>query len=285
MTPQVSAGPGPAGGSGLHTLAIGHAGPRIAFLHGLFGQGRNWSTIAKALAGPELDGARALLIDLPDHGRSPWSAHDFSYPEYAEAVAATLAAAAPGERWTLVGHSLGGKTAMLTALAHPDLLDRLCVVDIAPKSYHNLHRFAGYIAAMRRMPLADLGTRTEAEARFEESDPGVKAFLLQNLRHQGGRWAWSVNLDLVAADAARGADSRIADFPVPPQVVPFDKPVVWLIGGDSEYVREDDAERMRELFPQVRKVTVKGAAHWVHTDAPGVVIETLSRMLRSPIAP
>ena len=78
--------------------------------------------IAKALAGPGGDQARALLIDLPDHGRSPWSSQ-FSYAAYADAVAATLLAHAPGERWTLVGHSLGGKTAMLTALQYPEILD------------------------------------------------------------------------------------------------------------------------------------------------------------------
>lgn len=268
-------------GARLHTLRIGNAGPRIAFLHGLFGQGRNWSTIAKALAGPGLDQARALLIDLPDHGRSPWSPEGFSYAAYADAVAATLAASAPGESWTLVGHSLGGKTAMLTALQHSDLIDKLCVVDIAPKSYGNLHRFTGYIEAMKRLPLGELTTRADAEARFEESDPGIKAFLLQNLRRDGDRWHWQVNLDMVARDAARGADSQIADFPLRDDIAPFDKPVVWLVGADSEYVRAADSEPMRAIFPQVRKVAVKGAAHWVHTDAPAVVIETLSRLLRS----
>ena len=70
----------------LHTLSVGTAGPRVAFLHGLFGQGRNWSTIAKALAGPDGDRARCTLVDLPDHGRSPWS-EEFSFEGYAASVA------------------------------------------------------------------------------------------------------------------------------------------------------------------------------------------------------
>ena len=82
----------------LSTLSVGTAGPRIAFLHGLFGQGRNWNQIAKAVSGPDGTDARCLLVDLPDHGRSPWS-QEFSLDAYADAVAATLrAAAAEGAR-------------------------------------------------------------------------------------------------------------------------------------------------------------------------------------------
>ena len=118
----------PDAGSGeLNTLDVGTAGPRVAFLHGLFGQGRNWTQVAKTLAGADGSGARSLLVDLPDHGRSPWTAQ-FSYEDYARRVAATLAAAGPGERWVLVGHSLGGKTAMVTTLLHPDLVRHLVVV-------------------------------------------------------------------------------------------------------------------------------------------------------------
>ncbi len=270
--------------SGLHTLTVGSAGPRVAFLHGLFGQGRNWSTVAKALSGPAGDQARALLIDLPDHGRSPWSS-EFSYAGYADAVAATLQEWAGDEPLTLVGHSLGGKVAMVTALEHPELIERLCVVDIAPKGYGSLDRFSGYIAGMRGLPLAELGSRADAEERFAqvESDPGVRAFLLQNLRRDGAEWRWAANLELIAADAAREGDSRIAGFPAPAaggKWTPYPGPVLWLVGERSEYVREEDSARMRELFPQTRKIVVKGAAHWVHTDAPQVVISAISALLR-----
>lgn len=118
------------------------------------GRGASDSTIAKALAGPGLDQARALLIDLPDHGRSPWSPEGFSYAAYADAVAATLAASAPGEsfgRWSAIRSA--ARPRCLRPLQHSDLIDKLCVVDIAPKSYGNLHRFTGYIEAMKRLPL------------------------------------------------------------------------------------------------------------------------------------
>ena len=271
----------------LHTLTAGSSGPRIAFLHGLFGQGRNWQQIAKGVVGEGGSDARALMIDLPDHGRSPWT-DDFSYETYAARVADTISAWAGDEPVTLVGHSLGGKTAMIAALQHPACFEKLCVVDIAPRSYHNLHRFAGYIAGMQALPLEELTSRRDAEERFAqvEPDPGVAAFLLQNLRRAGDSWAWQCNLQLVARDAARGSASRIADFPYAvnagdplPAPPPFGGPTVWLAGSGSGYVADDDTERMRELFPAVRKVTVKGAGHWVHTDAPQVVIETLRRLL------
>jgi pimeloyl-ACP methyl ester carboxylesterase len=265
----------------LNTLSVGGAGPRIAFLHGLFGQGRNWNQIAKAVSGADGSGARCLLVDLPDHGRSPWS-ESFSLDAYADAVAATLDAAAPGERWMVVGHSLGGKVAMFLALRHPDLVDRLVVVDIAPRDYGSLDRFQGYIDEMKRLPLDELTSRADAEARFEESDPGVKAFLLQNLRRDGSgeraRWYWQANLDLIARDAEMGRESRIADWPDESEDLPaFGGPVLWIAGGDSAYIKRADAERMRQHFPRTRMFTIKGAGHWVHTDAPEIIVTALKR--------
>jgi pimeloyl-ACP methyl ester carboxylesterase len=262
-------------------MSVGTAGPRVAFLHGLFGQGRNWNQIAKAVSGADQADAQCLLVDLPDHGRSPRS-EEFSYQAYAAAVASTLSEAAPGERWTVVGHSLGGKVAMLLALLHPETVERLVVVDIAPKSYGNLARFEGYINEMLRLPLDEVESRGDAESRFQESDPGVKAFLLQNLRREGEGWRWQANLGLIAADAAQGRQSRIAGWPdVAGEVRPFEGPVLWIAGGESRYVKDEDSDVMRSLFPRTRQLTIKGASHWVHTDAPDVVVAALRRFIRT----
>lgn len=268
----------------LHTLTVGSAGPRIAFLHGLFGQGRNWTQIAKALAGPDGDGVRALLVDLPDHGRSPWT-DEFSFEGYAESVAAELRAVGVDERWTVVGHSLGGKVAMVLALTHPDLVERLVVVDIAPKGYGDLSRFEGYIRGMQGLPLEEIDGRADAERQFAEvePDPGVRGFLLQNLRRDGDAWRWQANLALIGADADLGSESRIAGFPDLGDRAPYPGPVMWLVGGESRYVKEADDEGMRRLFPRTRQVTVKGADHWVHSQAPEVTTEALRRFLAKPV--
>ena len=203
----------------------------------MFGQGRNWSQVAKALAGPAGDGARSTLVDLPDHGRSPWS-EEFSFAAYADAVAATLRGIDADARWMVVGHSLGGKTAMLLALQHPELVARLVVVDIAPRSYGSLDRFSTYITEMGRLPLGELTSRGDAEARFEESNPGVKAFLLQNLRRDGDTWRWQANLGLFAADAAKGTGSLIADWPQEAaELAPYEEPVLWVAGSESRVHR------------------------------------------------
>ena len=127
--------------TGLHTTSIGESGSSVVFLHGLFGQGKNWTQIGKALAGDH----RIVLVDLPHHGRSAWS-DSFDFVAIADQVAEALSADDPV---ALVGHSMGGKVAMVLALRHPELVERLCVVDVAPVAYDHTEEFAGYIEAMR----------------------------------------------------------------------------------------------------------------------------------------
>ena len=151
----------------LAVRTLGEAGPRVVFVHGLFGQGKNWTTIAKGLA----DGHRVTLVDLPNHGHSPWTDR-VDYLDMAEMLATELEQL--DEPVTLVGHSMGGKVAMQLALRRPELLRALVVVDVAPSDYPEFGTrtddpdeeatpFAGYIAAMRALDLDSLQSRDDAD--------------------------------------------------------------------------------------------------------------------------
>lgn len=255
---------------GLHSTEIGERGPWIVFCHGLFGQGRNWTRIAQALG----EGHRCLLVDLPDHGRSVWSQH-FDFLEIADRVAGLLPS---GEPVTMVGHSLGGKVAMVLALRNREAVERLCVVDVSPVPYDNSTEFAGYIEAMQAMDLEALRGRADADEALREAVPNttVRGFLLQNLRRDGSQWRWQLNLDLLGAElpALSGWPAEeLAD------VEAYDGPVLWLAGARSDYVRDEYAAAMDRWFPHNRRVTVKDAGHWVHSQKPEVVVEVLRRFV------
>jgi pimeloyl-ACP methyl ester carboxylesterase len=261
-------------GRPLHTTELGESGSRVVFCHGLFGQGRNFTAIAKQLA----DRHRVTLVDMPDHGRSPWSDH-FDYLTAADQVAALLSADDPV---ALVGHSMGGKIAMLVALRHPTSVERLVVVDVAPVPYDHATEFDGYITAMRGIDLDGLQRRSQADEalRVAVPDPTVRGFLLQNLRHEGtgetAHWQWQPNLALLGRDL-----DAITDWPEPAlaTTAPYDGPVLWVGGAVSKYVREDYAAAMDRWFPRNRRVTVKDAGHWVHSEQPEVFAQVLRQFV------
>jgi pimeloyl-ACP methyl ester carboxylesterase len=176
---------------------------------------------------------------------------------------------------------MGGKVAMLVALRHPELVARLCVVDVSPVAYREAGEFPGYIEAMKALDLGSISTRAEADAALREAVPShtVRAFLLQNLRRsdEGGTgWRWQMNLQGLgeSLDALRGwPEEALTDL------APYEGPVLWIAGATSDYVRPEYAETMERLFPKVRRVTVKEAGHWVHSEQPVIFQQVLERFL------
>lgn len=254
----------------LHTRSMGEEGPLVAFCHGLFGQGKNWTTIAKEVATDH----RVLLVDMPNHGRSPWRDH-FDYVDVADQVAELFSADDPV---ALVGHSMGGKAAMVLALRHPELVERLCVVDVSPVVYEAKSEFAGYIEAMLAVDLDRLERRGEADQALADAVPNstVRSFLLQNLRHHDGVWSWQPNLEVLGRDLAElggWPEDALAHRP------PYEGPTLWVNGQDSDYVRPEYVEAMDRWFPRNRRVTIKNAGHWVHSEQPEVFTEVLRRFL------
>jgi pimeloyl-ACP methyl ester carboxylesterase len=267
----------------LAARTVGEAGPHVVFVHGLFGQGRNWTTIAKGLA----DRHRVTLLDLPNHGHSPWTDR-VDYVDMARLVAAELESL--GEPVTLVGHSMGGKVSMQLALRRPELLRGLVVVDISPVEYpltggrtddpdEEASPFGAFIAAMRAVDLAALRTREDADRALREAVPStmVRSFLLQSLVREGvgsGRWRWRLNLELLERDLG-----ELRGFPDPPPGAVYEGPVLWIAGANSTYVLPQDRARMDELFPRTRLVKVREAGHWVHSEQPEVFLRTLRAFL------
>jgi pimeloyl-ACP methyl ester carboxylesterase len=262
---------------------LGESGPRVVFVHGLFGQGKNWTTIAKGLSGDH----RVTLVDLPNHGHSPWTDR-VEYLDMAELLAAELEHM--GEPVTLVGHSMGGKVAMQLALRRPELLRALVVVDIAPVEYplkggrtedpdEEASPFAAYIQAMQDMDLGSLTTRDDADAALRTAVPSrmVRSFLLQSLVREGAGgdgWRWRLNLDLLERDLG-----ELRGFPDPPPGATFDGPVLWIAGATSTYVLDGDRPHMDALFPATRLVRIKNAGHWVHSEQPEIFLATLRLFL------
>ncbi len=258
----------------IHAREVGETGDRVVFLHGLFGQGRNFTQAAKALQ-PDL---RSLLVDLPNHGHSDWT-ESVAYPDVADRVAAFLRGG-DGDaecgfvregRTHVVGHSMGGKVAMTLALRHPDLVDRLVVVDIAPSASDGAGEFEHLLGSLATLDLATTTRRGEADEALRERIPNdtVRGFLLQNLRTDGDRFRWLANLDLLRRELP-----TIGGFPDVGDAV-FDRPVLWIAGERSDYVREEDEPTMRALFPRTRLLTVKGAGHWVHSERPDAFVSAL----------
>jgi pimeloyl-ACP methyl ester carboxylesterase len=268
----------------LAVRTLGESGPRVVFVHGLFGQGKNWTTIARGLA----DEHRVTLVDLPNHGHSPWTDR-VHYLDMVEMLAVELEHM--GEPVTLVGHSMGGKVAMQLALRRPELLRALVVVDIAPVEYplqggrtddpdEEASPFAAFIAAMRALDLDELKTRDDADAALRSAVPSrmVRSFLLQSLVREGvgagGGWRWRLNLELLERDLG-----ELRGFPEPPAGATFDGPVLWIAGANSTYVLDEDRPLMDALFPATRLVRIKNAGHWVHSEQPEVFLTTLRLFL------
>lgn len=253
----------------LHAVEAGTdrgAGPPVALLHGLFGAAGNFAAVQRRLA----DTRRVIAFDLRNHGASP---HDpaMSYAAMAEDVLDSLAALGV-PRAALVGHSMGGKVAMRAALLRPDRVSRLLVADIAPVRYDPA--FRGIADAMLAVPLGLGLTRAAADAALAPTvpDPAVRGFLLLNLR-PGPAAAWRIGLRNIAA-----ALPGIEGWEVPPGTQ-YPGPVLMLRGERSDYVRSEHRPAVRALFPAAQFMTLKGAGHWLHADAPDAFVEIAQAFL------
>ncbi len=241
----------------LNCKRFGEAGPPLVILHGLFGAGRNWYSLAQRLA----DEFQILVPDLRGHGDSP-SVTPLDYPHMAADLVALLEREGLGSAHFL-GHSLGGKAAMTVALNHPNQVEKLVVADIAPVHYS--HSFDHVIAALKAMPLDQIQSRREAGEWLSQriENPAISQFLLQNLVAENDHYHWRIDLDLLAQ-----ALPCIVSFPLDEQVQPFEGHTLFIAGGLSEYIKPQYHQAIRTLFPNACIQTIEHAGHWVHIDQP-----------------
>lgn len=225
--------------------------PPLVIAHGLFGSARNWGVIGKRMASR----GDVIAPDMRNHGLSFWSPNH-SYDEMAQDLADVIDANCGGQA-DLVGHSMGGKAAMMLALRHPDKLRRLVVADIAPVAY--THSQQSMIDAMRRVDPAVVKDRAEAKALMGVENAAVAAFLLQSLDLKAKKWR--VNLDALQHEMP-----KILSFPELDGQ--FEGPVLFLSGAASTYVLPAYRSRIKALFPRAYFAKIPKAGHWLHAEEP-----------------
>ncbi|MEO0380395.1 MAG: alpha/beta fold hydrolase [Pseudomonadota bacterium] len=227
-------------------------GTPVLIAHGLYGSGRNWGVIAKRLS----DTRRVITVDMRNHGASFWD-DDNSYAALAGDLAQVIDSI--GGPVDVVGHSMGGKAAMMLAHARPDTLRRLVIGDIAPVGYS--HTQMPYITAMRAVDLSVVTRRSEANTQLADLgvDGPLTSFLTQSLDVQAQRWR--LNLDALAANM-----DAILDFP--DLTSTYEGPTLFLSGGSSDYVKRSDRDTIQTLFSNARFVKIPQAGHWLHADNP-----------------
>lgn len=243
----------------------------LAILHGLFGSGRNWASMAQRLAARR----PVIAFDLRNHGASDW-AGGMAYGEMAEDVLAML-----GERGyrraALLGHSMGGKTAMVAALRDPDMVERLVVVDIAPVTYRPHH--LGLVRAMRALDLTGLKRRGEADRHLAPAVPDAaeRGFLLQNLVFDNDHARWRLNLEAIERDMP-----ALTAFPAMPDNAVYCGPTLFVAGGRSDYLSPEHETAIRRLFPAAELARIPDAGHWVHAEQPQAFLDLVEPFLAGP---
>lgn len=230
----------------------------------------NWMSLGRRWAARR----EVHLIDQRNHGRSPKS-DQWSYAHMAEDVAGYMKEhGLSGVH--LMGHSMGGKTAMHLASQAPDLLSSLAVVDIGPKQYPVHHRTI--VQALRSVPLHKMKSRSEVDAFLERSgipEWGVRQFLMKSLsRDKEKGFEWRFHLEVIDRELQNVGEELLPSGG-------FDGPVLFIRGGRSGYIEDDDLPGMHRFFPEMELKTVADAGHWVQAERPDQMHDLIQDFMES----
>ncbi|EEE36589.1 abhydrolase domain-containing protein 11 [Rhodobacteraceae bacterium KLH11] len=226
--------------------------PPLLIAHGLYGSARNWGVIARRLS----DERQVIAVDMRNHAYSFWDDQN-GYPQLAQDLAEVINSI--GGTADVVGHSMGGKAAMILALNHGHLINKLVVADIAPVTYS--HTQIKYIDAMRAVDMSRVARRSDASAQLAAQgvEPELQSFFTQSLDVENGKWR--LNLDVLASEMP-----KIIGFP--DISGNWAGPTLFLSGAASDYVRPEHRNIIRALFPAARFAKIPGAGHWLHAEKP-----------------
>ncbi|MEQ8908346.1 MAG: alpha/beta fold hydrolase [Vicingaceae bacterium] len=250
----------------LNYKKLGEGEPLI-ILHGLFGSLDNWMTLAKKWA----EKYEVWLVDQRNHGKSPHT-DQHSYSLMAEDLLQFLKEHNI-EKANVLGHSMGGKTAMEFAMQHPDKVDKLIVVDIAPVSYE-VHHWR-IINALESVDLKAITSRKEAEQQLAKKieEQGVRLFLLKNLDRLGeGEYQWKFNLHLLKEEIVPISEWAISEGE-------FVKKTLFIKGENSNYILAEYGAAIAKKFPNYQVEEIEKAGHWVHAEAPKAFFEIVNQFL------
>lgn len=239
----------------MHSKVLGKGEP-LLILHGFLGMGDNWKTLGNSFA----ENYQVHLIDQRNHGRS-FHTEDFSYELLVEDLLAYMDHYRL-DRAHLLGHSMGGKTAMLFAVTHPERMRKLVVADIAPKYYPPHHQFI--LQALHAVDFSIVDSRNDIDEIFKKFIPeqGIRQFLLKNVyRKDKQQLAYRFHLESL--------EEHIEEIGVglPPREV-FDGEVLFLKGANSGYIAPEDESLIQAHFPNSRIVVIPNAGHWLHAENP-----------------
>lgn len=243
-------------------------GPPMIILHGLFGSGDNWLTIAKKFS----DRYSVYLPDIRNHGQSPHS-RNHSYNEMTNDLYQFIQDHQIVNP-IIIGHSMGGKIAMNFTIDHPEIPQKIVVVDIAPKMYH--HENKSYIESMLAINLDQIKSRDEAEKILTDRIPekGVRLFLLKNLyRKDDLSFGWRLNLKSIYENL-KLIEGYITDKS-------SDINSLFIQGELSKYIQDEDYPLIKKVFPNSKIVKIQRTGHWLHAEKPEEVYQAISDFIDS----
>ena len=251
----------------LHSTILGEGKPML-ILHGFLGMSDNWKTLGKEFADA---GFQVHLIDQRNHGRSPHS-EEFSYLLMAKDVK-EYCDTHKLQNCILLGHSMGGKTAMLAATLFPHIFEKLIVADIAPKYYAPHHQ--QILKGLQAVDAASLSSRGEAENLLSQyvKEEGIRLFLLKNLYWKTkGKLAFRFNLDSLVENVESVGEAL-------PEKSVYSKPTLFLRGGNSNYITAEDKPLIKSHFPAAEIKTIPNVGHWLHAEDKNAFFTAVMRFL------